>query len=492
MTLRKIAIRMSAAIALTAFAACNSSTYQNVEQTASAAVITSFSLAKNDKVLEGLDSVFFSIDLQNGLIFNADSLPKGTRVTGLVPSISTLEGASLIEMTVTRAGKADTVISYTGNASDSVDFTNPVRVRVVSPDGLNEKTYEVRVNVHTQLADSLAWHTEASFALPTSLAAPVAQYSARAGSNLYILTADAAGSYCMARYSGVDNLGYGFLNDTPCAKSAPAFGFTPRVETLHGTTDGSLYILGTDGTLYRSTDGGASWTATPREWVAVIGAYGSDLLGIASAGASFYTQNLAGDNFEMPAGMPVEGFSAPVEYTFPMSSNPQLMIVGGRRADGTLTTDTWGFDGSRWACLSRRGLPAALEGAILVPYVAFRQAGSLSYTEVQAMLVFGGRDADGLLSSTTYISTDYGVNWRQADATMQLPDYMPAMWNAQAVVLNTEMRANIAAAPARISRPVESWACPYIYIIGGCDASGALYPTIWRGAINKLTYKPIV
>ena len=49
--------------------------------------VTSFSINKNDKVLTGLDSVFFSIDLVNARIFNADSLPKGTDVSKLVIKI---------------------------------------------------------------------------------------------------------------------------------------------------------------------------------------------------------------------------------------------------------------------------------------------------------------------------------------------------------------------------------------------------------------------
>ncbi|WP_302265615.1 DUF6242 domain-containing protein, partial [uncultured Duncaniella sp.] len=46
--------------------------------------ISSFSLSKDDSVLRALDSVFFSIDLINAEIYNADSLPKGTDIRKLV------------------------------------------------------------------------------------------------------------------------------------------------------------------------------------------------------------------------------------------------------------------------------------------------------------------------------------------------------------------------------------------------------------------------
>lgn len=495
MTIRKNVILPASVAALAALSACNSSTYQNVEQTASAAVIRSFSLAADTKVLSGLDSVFFSIDLTTSRIFNADSLPKGTRVTALVPQITTLEGASAIQITFSRAAKADTTINYTGNSTDSVDFTNPVTVRVVSPDGLNERRYTVTVNVHTVAADSLAWSTEDSFALPTSLAAPTAQRTARAGSDLYVLTASGT-TYCLARYEGVDNLGSRYLDELPLTKTAVNFSFTPQVETLAGTTDGTLYILDAAGALYRSTNRGASWAPTGLTWKSVIGPFSTDLLGVvAGAQGEHFAQNLSGATFAMPSAMPVCNFSTPVEYTFPMSAEPQLLVAGGRCADGSLSSDTWGFDGSTWARISRRGLPVALEGAAIAPYVVLRQVGVIKTAEQKAMIAFGGRDAEGNLNTVTYVSTDYGVNWRKADSTLQLPDYIPAMWKAQPFVLTTTLSGNISprqTAPSRISRPIEEWDCPYIYIIGGCDGAGALYPKVWRGAINKLTFKPIV
>ena len=60
--------------------------------------VTSFSLGKNDSVLKGLDSVYFSIDLVNAVIFNADSLPKGTRIDKMIVNIGT-SSASACDLT---------------------------------------------------------------------------------------------------------------------------------------------------------------------------------------------------------------------------------------------------------------------------------------------------------------------------------------------------------------------------------------------------------
>ena len=69
-----------AAVLLLAAGACNSSENYGQEGTAdySGTAVKSFSLKENDQVLNNIDSVFFSIDLVNGMIFNADSLPVGT------------------------------------------------------------------------------------------------------------------------------------------------------------------------------------------------------------------------------------------------------------------------------------------------------------------------------------------------------------------------------------------------------------------------------
>ena len=61
---------------------CNSSDDNYNEYVASQSVqVSGFRLASNDSVLANLDSVFFSIDLDRGLIYNADSLPVGTNVS---------------------------------------------------------------------------------------------------------------------------------------------------------------------------------------------------------------------------------------------------------------------------------------------------------------------------------------------------------------------------------------------------------------------------
>ena len=45
---------------------------------------------------------------------------------------------------------------------------------------------------------------------------------------------------------------------------------------------------------------------------------------------------------------------------------------------------------------------------------------------------------------------------------------------------------------SRAVTPVTTWECPYIYLYGGDNASGSLNPQVWRGVINRLTFKPLI
>ena len=74
---------------------CNTDSYYYTEANYTGAPVTSFSLKSNKDVLANLDSVFFSIDLVNGRIFNAEPLPKGTDITKLPVTVGTQNGLNI-------------------------------------------------------------------------------------------------------------------------------------------------------------------------------------------------------------------------------------------------------------------------------------------------------------------------------------------------------------------------------------------------------------
>ena len=65
---KNIILALLTTIATLGIISCNTNTYEGPIDTYSNVAVTSFSLNENDKILENLDSVYFSIDLPNALI----------------------------------------------------------------------------------------------------------------------------------------------------------------------------------------------------------------------------------------------------------------------------------------------------------------------------------------------------------------------------------------------------------------------------------------
>lgn len=139
---------------------CNSTEDDVISYTVSESVrVSGFSLAANDSVLAHLDTIFFTIDLNKGQIYNADSLPVGTDVSALIANISFDNVAQAkIYMDKGDPAKNDT-IDYIANPTDSIDFTSKVSLEVTAQNGTTVKWYSVKVNVHQIDPDSLYWNT---------------------------------------------------------------------------------------------------------------------------------------------------------------------------------------------------------------------------------------------------------------------------------------------------------------------------------------------
>lgn len=487
MTLRKIAIFAVAMPVLAGFFGCNTS-YESSILTPSSVAVKSFSFAADDSVVANLDSVFFSIDLNKGLIFNADSLPFGTKVTRLIPVITTLETSSAIELKVTDADGNVTVHDYLNNSTDSIDFTNPVTLRVVSFDGQYEMSYSVKVNVHKMVSDSLSWAADNISVLPGNLSNPTAQQTAKMSDTFYCLTTDGT-NYSLSKYTPDGAVVNGPLMMLEEWEETPVnFSFVPQINTF-AATDDALYILADDGALYSSADEGSSWTATSCKWHHIYGAYGSQLIGSSKESGSWAIEYYPeGTSVPLPADMPVEGTSMPVSYMFPMSDAPQIVMVGGQKADGQLTSATWGYDGTAWADISIRPLPYQLRDMAVAMYTTYTVNGSWSTTLYPTLVAFGGVDSKGAVSSDVYVSNDYGCNWTLAPAPMQLPSYILPTYGAQTFVLQSTYSATIR---PKIAKPTESWECPYIYMFGGYKSGDKFCNLLRRGTINYFQFAPI-
>ena len=242
-------------------------TYSTSQQTT---LITRFSLQSDAEVLANLDSVHFTIDYDNGLIYNADSLPKGTKITGLKVSIRFLNTVSSSVFTITGATeRADTTIEYTAAMNTKLDFTGNTVLKVTSADQTQTKEYQVKVLVHKENPDTLVWPEAWRRDLPGYQNGTIRHKAVRVGGRYFIMT-----------YNGVEcNV---LAADTPNQgtwdKKTISLPFIPQVQSLTAVED-LLYILGDDGTLYFSSNG-EEWASCGVMWHSVLGAFGDKLLGI--------------------------------------------------------------------------------------------------------------------------------------------------------------------------------------------------------------------
>ena len=114
--------------------ACNEddSEYEYEAYAYSNVSVLSFKLKNNDSVLEDLDTVFFSIDLDNYRIYNPDSLPKGTELKKFVITATFSSVSEAMFYFNDTEGKKDSV-DYLTSSTDSINFANgPVTLHVVS------------------------------------------------------------------------------------------------------------------------------------------------------------------------------------------------------------------------------------------------------------------------------------------------------------------------------------------------------------------------
>jgi len=473
--------------------------------------VTNFYLKANAKVMHNLDSVFFSIDFDNGIIFNADSLPKGTNVETLIPMIT--YPSYVEEATITMSGGNPRTGGggYKKNPSDSIDFSGDVRLDLKAADGTTA-SYRVKVNVHRADPDSLMWNELAAGDPMRPMGVKIVRERSVAyyedgfrEPTVYPLAAASDGRYYMVRDHSL--LDEGVIDYTTLDRVK-----SPDVSSLSLAGD-TWYLLDGEGNLYKDDDPMSDgWLNTGEKWVKVIGGYGDRLLGIRfSEGRLVHTCYPRPDGFvETPVSgdFPVMGSSNLCILDNKWSDLPTGLLFGGRCADGSLTGQTWGYDGEVWAKIAITPLPAA-EGIIVVPYHYYRQTTSMYVqTEYDVWIAFGGELADGSFNRTVYISYDNGVNWSVGSPLLQFPDAFPSLKGADYVLETLPMDANLTDAwkklplrrnvpgMKRIAYDVDGyeirWECPYIFILGGHLPGGDFNTRVWRGVLARLTFAPLI
>lgn len=500
--------------ALANLVACNSGSETYEYTPASSAIVKSFSLSDDDEVLDSLSNVFFAIDLDKAQIFNADSLPYGTKTDRLIPVIETESTVGSVTLEIPRPNMSDSIVNFLENSTDSVDFSNgPVKLRIISQSGTTERVYEIRVNVHQVKPDTLAWarveRLKNGFPSPFAANDIGAVKMVRGSNGIYhAFSSNKAGTKVGCFESSYPD----FVSAGN--RSPITIGENMDVTSTVITDNNYVYMLDADSHLWKSyiyteyKDLGVVWHS-------ILGTYGNDVIGTKKVGDAWKIVTYpSGKEWDMPAGFPVTGASQPIDYDFDMALSSQMILVGGLDANGVRLASTWGFDGSTWACYKKASLPKGIDGLSIAPYHLF-YVPSTTWRPVEypALIAFGGRDDEGI-NRMVYVSQDWGLTWHEGSELMQLPSAVDIAPGAMAYVYYDtrylfELQASRATdwqsvelrslppfcswvnpQPSRVEKPITKWQVPEMYVYGGTKPDGSPQTTVWRGVVLRYTFAP--
>lgn len=473
---------------------CNStSTWGSDPQENSGTAVTAFSLKANSEVLNNLDSVYFSIDLMNASIFNAQPMPKGTDISALAVSISS-DLCSVAELTFINDENEQKTVDYLTSSDAKINFAHgAVTLHLVSYDGTASRDYKIMVNVATEVADSLYWDKMQGGQI-VGIDGLTASKTVKVGDKALMLSQDNSGNSAISTFIPAAQTGGGSWNS---ALVRPTFDVNRptvslNVESFAADSNGTLYVVSTDGLLLRSTDGGNSFTTVATGWKTITAPYKDGVLGVSADGKyCAYPASLLANSTEIGSDFPVGGIDGFATITSIWAANPQVFVTGGTTASGSATGSTWAFDGSRWAKLSDK-LPARSGYAMANYTICETDTTTWRITTREVLVAFGGIDPnnpDAEPDKTVYISRDMGVNWHEGSELLQLPKYVPFTYGSSLLVFDKTLGVN-AVSPMAIT-PITSWECPYLYLFGGYNLDGTVNTTYWSGVVNHLKVKPL-
>ncbi|MBQ0056326.1 MAG: hypothetical protein KBT20_01605 [Bacteroidales bacterium] len=450
--------------------------------------IDNYGQSDPDLVSEWSDECFARKDslsiLPTGLIFNCDSLPKGSIADSIKISMSYSAPSSVRFYHYDAEHTLLKVVNFADTQVVWFDDYAVTRLEIIARDGYTAKNYLVKVNVHQCETDTIVWQTLTESAFDAAgissqrvdtLADRLCWFVTMDDDSQLLRTAD--------------------INGDATVWSDPLTVASPSVidlATLYNW-DNTLYAVGASGDLLSSSDA-QTWTVASSDFqfvsllgvqlprwnvkaddtlnavarlCAVVNDGGTYRFACSSDGLSWQLDNVNIDGTSVvPESFPVTGFTRPLSvaarYTAGNTTS-RLYIVGGVRADGVLTASTWSFDGSSWAEFEQLILPA-MQGASIVTYTRDTAHPGAFW------ILHPGVMADGSVTSMLYFSDNSGVTWKKM--SRELSRY------SDTSVLNAKACASAFFSPKNYR----------IFFLGGQDADGLQLTDIHSGVLPDLTF----
>ena len=502
-------------ISIILLSACGSLEEDGLYYSKQNTMVCAFSLQKDTSVLSNLDSIFFTIDLDRSLIYNADSLPKGTDVSSIAIKATFMNPANVYVNYEDENGAIKS-FSYLATSHAKIDFRksedNKIKMKVIAADGNTSQTYTLKVNVHKVVADSLYWKKIESSSISEQLTNIASSKCISTNSGYYLFAQETTGELNVYRTTD--------FNQWEKRSDMTMPNMDWRTLTFDGS---SLYVVSQDEKLYSCSDleniefvqSALMQDYTP---VSLIGVYENSLLAIVKnedvyshakiniASGSITTSPIS-DEF------PVKDFSQPITFTSKWTQD-QLVIACGEKRDGTLTNAVWGFDGKNWAILNNAisggSLITPRKGVVMFTYYTYDYNSEIDlHTKVLTYFIIGGWDGTSM-TNDLYYTTNLGGKWKKAGATspMALPTEIAPRMCADVFVVEAPVSTQ-SYSQGLIWRDIEllntknitrlmslksdeEQSAPYIYMVGGSSSlQYSFINEVWKGVIWRLTFPPI-
>jgi len=423
--------------------------------------VTSFAFKAQDTCPD-IENYFFNINQapDTGLIFNLDSLPFGSKVDHLYPTINLQSTNGYIFFNDSLWADGDTI-----------DFSTPVIFKNTSSDGEYTHVYKIKVNVHQVDPDSMiVMQASNSYPAPTGTAGNKVIWNKDVIYSFFALNAGGLSVY-KSTDNGLTwsaNLNSDNISDV-------------RINSLC-QFNSKFYLTTASGQLYSSLDG-LSWAATG-DGTKIKTLYGSlsktlrsdpnpnYLIGLAenANGETCYARSTNGIDWKNGIGDKIDSDFPVKEYALTNDTTvtgvQSYTIATGLNSSGAYSSDVWTTEsGIKWYNVSdkinvRRSLSK-------------RKNASIFYYD-KYLVCLGGIDSTGLTLKTTYVSADMGKSWFVA----------PDSWASLKMV---DGRVNNNVYVQHITDTVNKKDREYLWIFGGTNDNG-LSTSVWKNYLNSMVF----
>ena len=417
--------------------------------------ITAFSIndifTKYTKIIDGKDSIMqdtvlganypFTIDQRMGVIYNADSLPKGTDVSKVKVDITADTHGIFI------VASADSL----WEEEDSLNFEKPIQFKVLSETGVFGRIYVAKINVHKQIPDSMVWTK-----INTNFPATIVKQKAVFTNNQIFVFAEQASQVAV---SSMDVKTHQWT-------ALQAIDIPTKAEySSVKVWDNQFYMLAQN-QLYTSSNG-VNWNKveTEQKFNQLTACISTEklhkIIGINTKNQ--YIESIDGINWEVYEAMPEEFPTQNISFAaYPLSTNAALgriVVVGDNNKSGNgnlawtqLTTDNgWtdlNFDTNQLLC------------------PRFENPSMIHYNN--QLYAFGGAikgEKDSKAFSHFYSSIDNGITWEKQTKLVMFPSEFSSLYE--------QAKGNY------------SWAIDqnnFLWIMWSQTGE------VWKGRINKLGF----